>query len=115
MARFKVDDYISLGTSSCPIASSWQVALDAEFTQIIDETLYDKHNVYEWNTPLPKINGDGYYADLDKLYCRVKYHVLNGESDWYILPVGNQNDQEVILKQDGVEIERFNSLEAGFN
>ena len=116
MARFKVGDYLALGCSTYPIASSWQVALDDQFTQIIDQTIEDKDNITEWNSPLPKIGQEGFYADLDELHVRVKYHVGNGSSEWFVLSgVGNQNDQEVIVTYEGEIIDTFNSLEAGIH
>ncbi len=115
MARFKINDYLALGCSTYPIATSWQVALDPEFEHIIDESLEDKENITEWNSPLPKINQEGFYADLDELYVRVKYFVGNGVSEWYVMAVGNQNDQEFIVTENDEIIDRFNSIEAGMH
>ncbi len=115
MARFAINDYISLGCKGYPNAASWQVALDGEFEHIIDESLNDKVNVHSWISPLPKIDGSGYYADLDEVHARVKYHIDGDESEWFVLTTKNQNDQEFIITENKEIIETLNSIEAGIN
>lgn len=101
MAKLTIESYIDIGTGGYHNASSWQVALDPEFTQIIDQSINDKVNVKEWHSMLPKLNGAGYYADLDALYARVKVHVDDYESPWFVLPPQSQNIQLVRITEDG--------------
>lgn len=102
MAKITIIDIIDVGSGSYHNATSWQVALDPEFTQIIDESLIDTVNVKEWHSMLPKISGSGYYADLDLLYARVKVHIDNYESPWFILRPKSQNIQNVTITEEGV-------------
>jgi hypothetical protein len=102
MAKITITDIIDVGTGSYHNATSWQVALDPEFTQIIDQSLNDKVNVKEWHSMLPKINDNGYYADLDLLYARVKVHIDSYESPWYVLRPKSQNIQNVTITEKGV-------------
>ena len=116
MAFFKIHDYIDIGTKCFHDATSWQVGLDSEFTEIIDESLHDTTNLLEWHSMLPKIGDPGqYYADLDNLYARVKVHMGDDVSDWFNLPVKNQNDQTIIVTDlNGVDTS-YNSLTNNFN
>jgi hypothetical protein len=92
MAKLEINDYIDIGTGGFHNATSWQVAKDPEFKEIIDESLKDTVNVKEWHTMLPKRpeDGPGYYADLDMLYARVKVHVDEYESPWEVLEPKSQ-------------------------
>ena len=116
MAMFYIDDYIDFGTKGYHSATSWQVALDPNFTKIVDESIEDKINVKEWNSPLPKIDANGYYKDLDNLYVRVKVHIFNSVSPWFVIkePI-NQNNQIVNYTEKGIVIKTANSLEIGLN
>ena len=115
MARLRVNDYIDICTNNTHNATSWQVALDPDFTQIIDQSLKDTVNVKEWVTPLPKIDGNGYYADLDNLYSRVKVHIDDTESPWFVMEPVNQNKQRVIYTYPDGHTEEYDSLEIGLN
>lgn len=116
MARLKVNDYIDIGMKSNVIAVSWQVALDPNFMDIIDESLNDSINLHEWNTPLPKINEPGkYYSDLDKLYGRIKLFFTNGESAWYVMPIANQNAQEIRVTELDGSVTVYDSIIDNFN
>lgn len=103
MAKLEVKDYIEIGSGVPHDASSWQVAKDPEFKKIIDESLNDKINVKSWFTPLPKLkeDGEGYYADMDNLYARVKIHLGITESAWLTVGPKSQNTQKVIITQKG--------------
>ena len=103
MAAIKLLDFVDYGTGGYLTAVSYQFALDPEFTQIIDESLHDTVNLTEWTSMLPKIGLPGYYADLDKLYARIKVHVDEYESEWYVLPPQNQNIQNVVITEEGKE------------
>lgn len=98
--RIVITDYISIGSDANHNASSYQVALDPLFTDIIDESIEDRVNVKEWHSMLPNKNG-GYYSNLDKIYARVKVWLDNDESPWYILPVVSQQDQNLIITENG--------------
>ena len=115
MAKLSIKDYFDFGVNTTHNGSSWQIALDSNFTQIIDESLEDRVNVKTWHSQLKKLDGPGYYKDLDQLYARVKVHVDNSVSPWYVLPVGNQNDQVVIVTDIDGEHTTYNSLEIGLN
>ena len=114
MAHFKINKHFSFGSTTLPNASSWQVALDSEFKIIIDETIEDNKNITTWTSPLPKKDGSGFYSDLSKFYCRVKYHTYEFESDWYVLPndnnKSNQNIQMFIITKNNVIVNKLNSL-----
>lgn len=97
MARIRVNDYIDIACKGYHNASTYQVALDPEFTQIIDETIEDKVNVEYWDTMLPKLDGTGYYADLDQLYARVKVHIDNTVSPWFTCEPKTQRYQLVTI------------------
>lgn len=104
MACIKVNDYIDLGTGGVHNATSYQVALDPEFTQIIDQSLKDTEHVKEWHSMLPMIDRPGnYYADLSALYARIKVHVDDNESPWFVLEPKDQNKQNVTITEDGQE------------
>lgn len=109
MAKLTILDVLDVGTGGFHNATSWQVALDPDFTQIIDESLKDTVNVTEWHSMLPNIEGSGYYADLDNLYARVKAHVDDYESPWFVLTPKSQNIQNVIITEKGKEDIHTNS------
>lgn len=96
-------DYIDIGTNSFHNASSYQVALDKDFTKIIDESHKDKINVKSWKTPLKKIDGTGYYSNLDELYARVKVWINDNESPWFEVKPVNQNECMLEITEDGKE------------
>ena len=52
---------------------------------------------------LPEDGGTGYYADLTRLYARVKVHVNGYVSEWFILNPKDQNVQDVIITEKGKE------------
>ena len=82
-------------------ATDWQVAVDPDFDQIVDESFKDTENLVEWHTPLKKINvEEGFYSDEDILYARVRVWFKNESSQWFPLD-DNQNYQKVIITQDG--------------
>ena len=109
MAKIVVNDYIDIGTGGFHNATSWQIAKDSEFTKIIDESLIDTVNVKSWHSMLPKLEEDkvpgesNYYADLDILYARVKIHVDEHESPWFVCEPKNQNIQDVVITEKDKE------------
>lgn len=113
MATFRVDEYIDFLTKGYHDGTTWQVALDPDFEHIIDESIHDKVNIKTWKSMLPKIGTSGYYADLDNLYARVKIHILDDVSDWYIMEPKNQNDQTIVYTEEGQSDQSYNSLEIG--
>jgi len=115
MARFEINDYMDIGTIGYHDATTWEVALDEEFTQVIDTSVHDFVNVTTWNSPLPVINGEGVYKDLDKLYLRVKIHIGDTTSPWYVAEYKNQNKQIVNFVENDEIVESVDSLEIGFN
>jgi hypothetical protein len=113
--KIVIEDYISINAGGYHNASSYQVALDKDFTIIIDQTIKDKVNVKYWHTPLPKVNGEGYYSNLTKVYARVKVWIDDFESPWYVLPIVNQQDQVIVVTEEGKEDQTYNSLEIKMN
>jgi hypothetical protein len=110
MAKVYLDKFEDLGTSGIHSATSWQVAKDPEFTKIIDESLEDKVNLISWNTPLPKLQEDivegevyPYYSDLTALYARVKVHIDETVSNWFVLGPKSQLVQKVIITENDKE------------
>jgi hypothetical protein len=110
-----VEDYISINAGTYHNATSYQVALDKDYTMIIDQSLKDKINVKSWHTPLPKINEPGFYSNLEKVYARVKVWIDDFESPWYVLPIVNQQDQVIVVTEEGKEDQTYNSLEIKMN
>lgn len=106
-----VEDYISINAGTYHNATSYQVALDKDFTMIIDESHKDTINVKNWHSPLPKINSVGYYSNLKELHARIKIWIDDFESDWYVLPIVDQQDQEIVVIEEGKENITYNSLE----
>ena len=90
MAFIKLIDYIDVGSGGPIDHISYQVALDPEFTQIIDESLDNSVDLEVWHTPLPRLDGPGFYNDLDKLYGRLKIHSNGFVSEWFDAPVESQ-------------------------
>lgn len=104
MAHVNIHDYVGIGLDfSEHVATSYQVAKDKDYKIIVDQSLSDVKNLTSWNTPLKMlpIDGDGYYADLCKLYTRVKLHIGNSVSIWYELPPITQRYQKVVITQRG--------------
>lgn len=114
--KIVIEDYISINAGTYHNASSYQVALDPDFTQIIDETHKDTVHVKSWHTPLPMI-GDPmhHYSNLTKVYARVKVWINDTESEWYNTPVVNQQDQTIVVTEEGKEPVIYNSLELKMN
>ena len=52
---------------------------------------------------VPMPGEEGYHADLKVLYARVKIHVREYESDWFVIGPMDQNDQQVIITEEGEE------------
>lgn len=106
MAYITISDYIDVGTGLEWTATSWQFAKDEQFEKIIDESLVDYTNKTMWRSRLPKLPEDleegeteGYYSDLDEIYCRVKVHLGDNdvESAWYVLGPKSQKEQMVVM------------------
>lgn len=96
MAKIEIKKYLSLGASTPLVATSYQIALDSNFTQIVDEIHQSEEYKLEWSSPLPKINGTGFYSDETALYARIRLFlrdendILYAPDDWYVLPVMSQ-------------------------
>lgn len=96
MANIEIKKYLSLGASTPLVATSYQVALDSNFTLIVDEIHQSEEYKLAWNTPLPKRDGTGFYSDEVELHARIRLflrdenEVLYAPDDWYVLPVMNQ-------------------------
>ena len=113
MATFCFSEHRSLGAKGMPTAGTWEVALDPSFTQIIDRTVNNPDAIYTWNSPLPKIGEPGYYVDLPELHVRMKLHIHNSVSDWYVLPVVDQRDQQITTTENGVVTKTLNTIKDG--
>ena len=115
MALLRINDLIDINTKGFHNATTWQVALDENFTQIIDESIKDTINVKEWHTMLPKINEVGYYADLDNLYARAKVWIDDNVSEWFVMEPKNQNKQKIIVVELDGSITEYDSILDNFN
>ncbi len=64
--------YDDIGSGGPQVASSFEIALDPDFKNIIDATYFNRNALESWTSPLPKIDGPAgtYYTNLDKLYAR---------------------------------------------
>lgn len=107
MAKIELLDYIDVGSGSVHTATSWQIAKDPDFEKIIDESLNDTVNIKVWHSMLPMLpeDGTGYYADEEMIYARVKIHLGETVSPWYVLEPKDQREQDVTISKDGVDIE----------
>lgn len=99
MANIEIQKYLTLGNNTPLIATSYQVALDSDFTNIIDEIVESREFKLKWYTPLLKNDGSGRcYGDEETLYARVKLFLedddgeLYAPDDWFVLPVESQID-----------------------
>ena len=102
MAKVILGEFIDIGSGDDHDASSWQVALDKDFTQIIDESLHEEVNLTEWYTMLPMSGQPGrYYADEVEIWARVKVHVKEHESPWFVIGPEDQNIQRVLITEEG--------------
>lgn len=122
MARIRLTDFEDLGTSGAHSATSWQVAKDPDFIKIIDESLNDKVNLIEWNTPLPKLPEDieedekyPFYSDETKLYARVKIFIDKSESRWFTIGPKSQTVQKVIVTEKDQPDRWSNTKELGWS
>ncbi len=86
MAYFKITDIFTIGGITGIKATSWQVATDKEFKNIIYESLKDTKNLTEIRVGLQKEDGSWYDED-DELYVRVKFHFESCETEWYLIPI----------------------------
>lgn len=102
MAKVTINNIKFIGMRHRHDATDWQVALDKDFTQLIDESIDDTVNLRTWHTPLKKIDSIGFYSDEDIIYARARVRFKNYKSDWIVLN-DNQNYQEVIITEDDKE------------
>ena len=110
--------YDDIGSGGPQVASSFEIALDPNFTQIIDATYFNKTALESWTSPLPKIGGPAgtYYGNLEKLYARGRVYAgviptdfalpnyATGKifySPWSEVAVGTQTFQEVVITEEG--------------
>ena len=103
MAHINVYDFVALGLDmSGHTATSYCVAKDKNFEQIIDSSIKNTQDLYKWTTPLPKRvedGGEGFYSDLRKVYSRVKLHFGEFESPWWELDIEDQKVQDVVMTE----------------
>ena len=104
MAHIIIENYLTLGSGSSLAATSYQVAKDSEFTEIIDEIHESREFRLKWWTPLPKPGG-GFYSDEIELHARVKLFRedengnLYATDDWFVLPMANQAEWNLAHKK----------------
>ena len=99
MAKFTIDRVLHFATSDKHTHTDWQVSLDSEFENIIDYSIKDDVNLLLWHTPLPRIDGPGFYSDEDIIYARARIWHGKDVSDWIVLN-DDQNYQKVIITQE---------------
>lgn len=91
MATIKICKYETLFMKAPHIATSYQI-IDANTNTVLDESLENKVNLLEWNSPLKKA-GNKHHRYETNLKARVKFHYDNGEdSGWFIVGEYNQLD-----------------------
>ena len=122
--------YDDIGSGGPQVASSFEIALDPEFKNIIDATYFNRNALESWTSPLPKIDGPAgtYYTNLDKLYARGRVYAgvvptdfdlpsyakdaeVNTKCDvtgtifyspWTEVAIGTQTYQEVTITEEGL-------------
>lgn len=112
MAKISIRNIKFIGMRHRHDATDWQVALDRDFSRLIDESIDDEKNLLEWHTPLKKIDSIGFYSDENMIYARARVRFKNYKSDWIVL-TDNQNYQEVIITENDKENIYTNSDEIG--
>lgn len=91
--------YDDLGSGGGHLATTWEVALDEEFTKIIDASYFDTVNLTEWHTPLPIPNQPGeYFTSLEHVYVRARIFCGNIPKGFQILDT--DKDLEICKKCD---------------
>jgi len=95
LARIFLEDFITFATGIEHTATSYRVWREIEKINLVDESIMDKFNLREWNTPLPDGNG-GYLRDMVGLFAEIKIHFGDVESEWYMInPTGDQFLQQI--------------------
>lgn len=114
MAQIKVTNYIDIGTGGPIDTTRYQFSKNSDFTKIIDDITKTKaelladgvlpknllENLLKCTSPLPKLSedGDGFYMDLENLYCRYKLTANGHESEWFEIEPVSQVDVEVKVR-----------------
>lgn len=119
MAHINVYDYIAIGLDMTGhTGTSYQVALDPEFENIIDQSINNTQDLLYWNTPLPMPVVDGekprFYKDVRNLYSRIKLHFGNHTSPWWELSKEDQKVQDVVMTQKNKKPVFTNSKDLGW-
>lgn len=113
MAKITLGNIKFLGNISRHTATSYQIAKDPDFKDIIDESIEDKTNLFSFESPLPDGNG-GFYKDLPAIYCRFKFHFSEQTSKWFYIDPENQNTQETIFIHEDGTTEIYSESDSGW-
>lgn len=124
MARFRIDNltnyYSSLFVVGKHDATTWILAKDVSFTRIIDKLEKSKDALYEWITPLPKLQedksgtGDEYYVNLEEAYLRVIIHSGDSESPPITIGPFKQGLQDILITKGDETLEKTDSIKLGW-
>lgn len=106
MAILRITDYMLLENGI--EKTSWMFTKDPDRQVVIDQSLEDDVNLFQWVSPLPKLQEDYsadelatgktyYYKDLDTLYGHVRIHSRNLVSEWYTRGPINISIQDLVL------------------
>ena len=90
MATLKIIDVIDIAMTSEHTSSSWQIATDGDFDDILLDIVKDVDNLLELRTVIR--NHDGTIYEFDRnTYGRVKMHYDEVDSTWFTIGVCDNN------------------------
>jgi len=95
MASLRLKDFIDIGSGGPITAISYKFALDKDFKHIIDQSIHDEENLEIWHSPLPRLDGEGFYNDLEELYGAIMIHSGEHSSKWFVCEKGSQTDYPI--------------------
>lgn len=122
MAKFKIVDYIDIGSGGPHGATTWKVYKDETKSILLDSSIFDEVNKTVWHSPLPIEGVPGeFYSDLEGFYVEVTMHmnIVPGDtnsghkSDPFLMGPFSQRD-EVIKITDGDLVSYSTAKELGW-
>lgn len=105
MANIKIGNPKVIGNRAPHTATSYQFAKDKDFKQIIDESLENKIDKFQWHSPLV-VDGTK-QCTMTKVYARYKLHFDTQESEWITFEVENQMTQAIKYINENGTIESY--------
>ena len=93
VAHLTIDEELHIGTTKGITAASYQVALDPEFEIIVDRVDKLEGDCLKWYTSLPRVDDNTkHYSDVI-LYARAMLHYGDTDTEWFILPIYDQDKE----------------------